>query len=541
MIKYFSIFFLMCTFFMPLQLIYAQHAEADFWDGVIYVKIKSAHPYGVLSAWDKEQDKDNFLSACPTMQKLSDLYGFTTIKKPFRTASLKNIYKIYFTKINEADALIRELITLSYIEYACKSPIYRSYATPNDAHLNQWYLSLIQAFDAWDITTGNAHVKVAIVDDAVKISHPDLLPIIYTNPYEALDGTDTDGNGFVDDINGWDVANNDNNPEPPASHWMYQFSNMIFTHGTHCAGIAGAATNNNIGIASIGYGISIIPVKCTKDDAIIPLALDAGPEGIDYAIAAGADVISLSWGSAQNVQVVQDAVNAALAEGIIITAAAGNDGNTNLMYPASITGVISVGAITKNDIIASFSQRNDKVSVMAPGDSIWSCQRENSGYMFLEGTSMACPMVAGLAGLMKSLDTNFTAAQIKACLLAGCDNIDAINPSAAGLMGAGRINAYKSLLCLQSQQSIKTLEKSLEVLIFPNPASNFVFINLSGLSKVAYIHIHDIKGQKQIEYPVAQNKTAVEINTSNLSSGIYIVTVYEAMGLVFRGKIAVKN
>ena len=540
--KNFTILFLLLwVFILPAHRLLSQDAETDFWDGVIYAKVKAGHPVEVFTEWDKDRDGYEFSSECNTLQKLSAVYGFNAVTKPFRTPALKNIYKLYFAEVYQADALIRELNELPYIEYACKSPIYKSFATPNDVHANQWYLNLIQAFDAWDITTGQAHVKVAIVDDAVKITHPDLAPIIYSNPYETLDSTDTDGNGFVDDINGWDVANNDNDPEPPASHWMYQFSNMIFTHGTHCAGIAGAATNNNIGIASIGYGISIIPVKCTKDDAIIPLALDAGPEGIDYAIAAGADVISLSWGSAQNVQVVEDAVNAALAEGIIVTAAAGNDGNTSLMYPASHTGVISVGAITKNDIIASFSQRNEKISVMAPGDSIWSCQRENSGYMYLEGTSMACPMVAGLAGLMKSLDTTFTASEIKACLMAGCDNIDALNPSAAGLMGSGRINAYKSLLCLQSQQQVKANNTTPEILMFPNPAAGFIYINHNGLSPFSKVQIHDITGRTLIEQSVNQNLTSVELNISGLSSGIYIVSFANNNTIVYRDKIVVKN
>jgi len=398
-------------------------------------------------------------------------------------------------------------------------------------------MSLIQAYDAWNITTGNAQVKVAIVDDACKISHPDLAPVIWSNPIELPDSIDNDNNGFVDDIHGWDVANDDNDPEPPSSHWMYQFSDMIFTHGTHCAGIAGAATNNSQGIASIGYGISIIPVKCTADNSIIPLAIDAGAEGIDYAIASGADIISLSWGSGQVDPVVRDAVDAALAEDIIVVAAAGNDGSETLFYPASQDGVISVGAITKNDVIASFSQRNEKVSVMAPGDSIWSCQRKNNGYMYLQGTSMACPMVAGLVGLLKSFDTTFTATQIKACLIAGCDNIDSVNPASAGLMGAGRINALRSLECLQMLQNVNENNPNNNIIVFPNPASEKINIKFNNTENTSHFQIIDMLGKVHKNIKLNSYSNDIEINVQSLPRGIYIIVFYNGDKIILAQKL----
>lgn len=516
----------------------AQKTHPDYWDGVLYVKV-TPEAADILSSPKNGHEAPHLYE-----QLFGDAVtgcGTVSTTRPFRTPALKNILKIFFTETAQTEALERKLSLLPFTVYVSRSPILRSQSTPNDVHPNQWYIPLIEAAAAWDITTGKASVKVAIVDDAVKISHPDLSPVIWHNPLEIADSIDNDGNGYIDDITGWDAANNDNDPEPPASHWMYQFSDMIFTHGTHCAGIAGAATNNNTGVASIGYGISIIPVKCTGDDAIIPLALDAGPEGIDYAIAAGADVISLSWGSAQNDSIVRSAVNAALDAGIIVVAAAGNDGNTSLFYPASLDGVISVGAITKNDLIASFSQRNNKVTLMAPGDSIWSCQRKNNGYMYLQGTSMACPMVAGLAGLLKSFDTTLSAAAIKACLIAGCDNIDALNPTAAGMMGAGRINALKSLQCLQAQQNISYTSEAASVLVYPNPASDILYLTSSAENISGLLRISDVLGKVVFQTSITSSSQSIVVNVSGLSEGIYILSLPEAGGRTLVRKILISR
>lgn len=501
--------------------VYSQSHHPDFWDGQGYFKITDNFSKQ-LPEWDNSMDLER-LSEFPELVSLIEFGQITHLHKAFKTKSLDLIYKFHFEKVGQTDRLIEALERLPYIEYAHQNPIFYLFYNPNDVHANQWYLNDIQAFDAWGLTFGDPNVTVAIIDDAVKISHPDLAPIIYTNPNETLDGFDTDGNGFVDDIHGWDVADNNNDPEPPDSHWAYDLSPLIFTHGTHCAGIAAAATDNDIGIASIGFGISIIPVKAMRDNSFIPLALDAGPEGVDYAIAAGADIISLSWGSGQNVPAVQAVVNAALNAGIMVVAAAGNDGNTSLMYPASYSGVVSVGATTHNDIIANFSQRNEEVSVMAPGDEIWSTVRADDGYEYLEGTSMAAPMVAGLLGLMKSFDTTFTSTMLIDCLLAGCDDLDSINIAAAGLMGAGRINAYKSLLCMQSIQNIDKYT-DVNFAFFPNPASSQLFVQFeSKLDLPAEVNITDMTGRTVIQRHIDGNHSILEMDVSKLSAGMYII------------------
>src|SRR5690606_22226235 len=141
-------------------------------------------------------------------------------------------------------------------------------------------LSAIGAATAWNYFSSGSNIVVAIVDDAVETTHSDLSGNIWVNPGEiAGNGIDDDGNGYIDDINGWDIADNDNNPDPPSSD---------FNHGTHVAGIVSAVSNNNTGVASIGYSCKLMCVRST----LIPTFITHGYEGIVYAANNGADVIN---------------------------------------------------------------------------------------------------------------------------------------------------------------------------------------------------------------------------------------------------------
>ena len=135
---------------------------------------------------------------------------------------------------------------------------------PNDpSYSSCWHLNKIQANLAWDLGVGNSNVVVSIVDDAIAINHSDLQNIIWVNPNEIPNnGIDDDNNGYIDDINGWDTYSNDNDP---SSH----SNTSAWSHGTHCAGIAGAHTDNNIGISSVGFGISLMAVKTADNNGSI--------------------------------------------------------------------------------------------------------------------------------------------------------------------------------------------------------------------------------------------------------------------------------
>ena len=388
-----------------------------------------------LSTWSSNK---------PLNQELFSL-GTSKIKKAFKlkVESLAHIYVITL-QANEEDALaaLQDIAGVNYIELV---PLYATFLTPNDVNALQWNLAKIDAFNAFDIAADGSSITIAVVDDAVQITHPDLAGNIWQNPNETLNGIDDDGNGYIDDISGYDVADNDNDPNPPANA-----SASHFSHGTHCAGIASAVTNNNLGIAAIAMNAKIIAVKC-KPSSSSGGSLPAAYEGLEYAISTPSDVISMSWGGGSYSATYQLMMDVAHSQGKILVAAAGNSNISAPMYPASYNHVISVAASDQNDKKASFSNYGSSVDVSAPGVIIYSTVPGTAGYDNKSGTSMACPLVAGLAALMKADAPSLTPDALEICLKQSCDNIDAQNPTFTGQLGAGRINAYKALACLSKE------------------------------------------------------------------------------------------
>jgi hypothetical protein len=338
-------------------------------------------------------------------------------------------------------AVLRQLPDVEHVE---QMPIMRTYSWPNDIRPEQWQFSRVNADGLWPLGANSSPAVVAIVDDAVRTSHNDIFPNLWINSREiAGNGRDDDFNGFIDDVNGYDVADRDANPNPFsfALSWGFQ------SHGTHCAGIASAATNNGTGIASLGYNTRIMAVKCSPNfnlSATIPNAF----EGVDYAIKAGANVISMSWGGYGYSRAFEDLFNVASSRGIVLVAAAGNDNRSDAHFPAAYRPVIGVGASDEMDRKANFSNFGRNVDIMAPGTNIFSCWgTANNVYARLSGTSMATPMVAGLAGYLKSRNATLTPDQILSCIQTSADNIDAINPGFWGQLGSGRINAGRAVQC----------------------------------------------------------------------------------------------
>ncbi len=269
------------------------------------------------------------------------------------------------------------------------------YAAPTDPQWStQWDMTIIGAPAAWDLAAGDP-VIVAVTDTGVDISHPELAGRLWTNPGEtAGNGIDDDHNGRVDDVNGWDFKNGN------AS--LYD-GNTVDTHGTHVAGTIAATRNNGIGIAGLSSTARIMTVKFLEDST--GGSLTNGILAIQYAVDHGAKVINASWGSSSYWQPMCDAVQAAVDEGVLFVAAAGNDGwneSTGVGYPAACPsdGIISVAATTPSDGLAYFSNRGaTKVDMGAPGWDILSLA-PGAGYAAMYGTSMAAPHVAGVAAML---------------------------------------------------------------------------------------------------------------------------------------------
>ena len=432
---------------LSLQLVFAQ----DYLQGQLFVRTKANNslPLGKIQAsplYPKE------------IQALISAYKITEITAPFRTLNpqklkgkelilaLHQTFVIYFEKVAETDKLIADLQQNPDVILVEKVPLMAHFYTPNDPQFaSQWNLAKIQADLAWNIGQGNTQVRLAIVDDAVLTMHQDLSPNIWTNPNEvAGDGIDNDLNGYIDDTNGWDAADNDNNPIPPAA----SASNSVFTHGTHCAGIAAAKTDNATGIASISCKVKIIPVKCNNDTTPGP-SLPAAYAGLTYAISVLPHVISLSWGGPGYSAINQSLLDLAYANNITVIAAAGNSNSSSQMYPAAYNHVISVAASDQNDLKASFSNFGPTIDVTAPGvDILSSLAGSSSSYGNLSGTSMACPLTAGLAALMLSMNPTLSPDDVEDCLKNTADDIYPLNAGYIGALGAGRINAFQAMQCI---------------------------------------------------------------------------------------------
>lgn len=427
------------TFFDAAKLHLPQMAAQhyDYREGELYLKLKSSQMVNILFSPNTTAPKH------PLQSEIAQ-FDINSIQPAFpRLKTMGSYYRIKFDSPQNIEALIASLQRYRFVEFVERVPKHRLFLTPNDIHPDQYNVLLTDCEQAWDITTGSAAIKIGMVDDAVRTDHEDLAANIWTNPGEiANNNIDDDGNGYIDDIHGWDAASNDNDPNPEGA------DNFSFSHGTHCAGIAASTTNNNIGVASVSYNVSLVPVKTAlSGDGSIA----AGMEGVEYAIATGVDVISMSWGGGAPAATEQAVFDEAYTNGIVCVAAAGNDNVSDPMYPASYNHVISVAAIDLNDQKASFTNYGPTIDVSSPGVGIWSSvATTTSSYEFYDGTSMACPFVSGLCALMLSYDPNATVDRIEECLKTTADDISTINPGFVGQLGAGRINAFKAVQCTPS-------------------------------------------------------------------------------------------
>jgi len=426
-------------------LVSAQTLSYDYTDGQIYVKYRD----------DIESELPDNLLASETTVQIPDAwiqeFGIHTAVKAFpklKYKPLEKAYKIQFTEIQKVFNLIDSFKTLYGVAFAERVPAYYSHLTPNDPSFSpstttQWGLYKIKAREAWDISTGDPNILVAVVDDAVKISHQDLSGNLWVNPLEIPgNGIDDDLNGYIDDINGYDVANLAPDPSPPGTA-----SNTNFTHGTHCAGIVAATTNNNIGVASIGFNIKYIAVKC-KLNSTSGSSIEAAMEGVQYALTTPARIISMSWGGLGASSVEQLVFDYAYLQGVVLIAAAGNNGNQTPFYPANYDHVLAIGNTTTTDARSTSSNYGNWIDLMAPGTTIYNCLAgSNSSYGNQTGTSMACPLVAGTAGLLLSMNPGLSPDMVYACLKDSADNINAQNTGIIGLIGSGRLNAERALQC----------------------------------------------------------------------------------------------
>lgn len=346
----------------------------------------------------------------------------------------------------------RFLASNSQVKKIALNRLFSISTNPDDPKFSkQYHHRKIESSKAWEITTGDRDIVVAIIDTGVLYNHPDLKENYWTNPGETgldkegndkrTNGIDDDKNGYIDDFRGWDFADNDNDPKDGHGH------------GTHCAGTIGAKGDNGVGITGINWDVSIVGLRFLNNkgqgseaDAI---------KAIEYATMMGFDVTSNSWGgdasdSAEE-DLLKEAIKSSGKAGLLFIAAAGNNGrNTDKRktLPAGydLDTIISVGSSDSNDRLSGFSNYGtNTVDLLAPGSSIYSTKKSGffSGeYGSMSGTSMAAPMVAGAVALIKSEFPSETALEIKQRIL---DSVDQISSAKSKSRTGGRLNLFKAL------------------------------------------------------------------------------------------------
>lgn len=300
---------------------------------------------------------------------------------------------------------------------------------------NQFYLKQIQAYKAWDVEKGDSSVVIGILDTGTRLDHEDLVKKIKRNYADPVDGIDNDRDGFRDNFMGWDTADKDNNPSANG-------------HGTLVTGLAAAAPDNGIGIAGIGFNCRYLPIKVfsSKTNGAF-----GGYEGIKYAADYGCQVINLSWGSNENPysQFEQDVINyAVINKNVVVVAAGGNTPTEKLFYPASYDNVLAVCAVDRNDVKGNSQTYNYQIDLTAPGIEVTTTSSDATNtYAAVGGSSMASPIVAGAAGLLRKKFPDYTAIQIAERLRVTADNNYGAGNNRTYLdkLGFGRLNVYRAL------------------------------------------------------------------------------------------------
>ena len=402
-----------------------------------------------------------------SVDRLLGRYGAASVEPMFPGADadyvvdLSRFYLVTFKEdLPNVLSVVEEFRADGHVVQADPNYVHEVDFKPNDPDFGfQWALIHLDNHDidadlGWDINKGSSALRVAIADTGVDYEHPDLKANIWYNAAEknGRPGVDDDGNGYVDDDKGWDwvdvgtgwpgedVRTPDNDPMD------------FYGHGTHCSGIASAATNNGVGMAGVAFKAKIMCLRIGwaassggQERGFVGMSYAA--QALRYAADKGAVSFNCSWGSS-NSGGLGAAVDYALSKGVLVCSAAGNSPTQVPSYLSSRDDVIAVVATDVYGHKTSWSNYGTWVDVCAPGLNIWSTVRVHYGdhtYTNMSGTSMSCPHVVGLAALVRTAHSAWRWKEIKKRIEETCVDIDSLNPGYEGKLGGGLINCYRAL------------------------------------------------------------------------------------------------
>lgn len=382
------------------------------------------------------------------------------------------------------------------VEFVEPNFVARSFAVPNDPMYNQQYgPGKMNCSAAWDLTTGDPGVVIAIVDTGIQLNHPDLGAKI---------------------VAGYDFVNNDTLADDDQGH------------GTHCAGISAAITNNGVGIAGVGYNCKLMPVKVLDSSGSGSYA-DV-TDGITWAVDNGAKVISLSLGGPSASSALETAIDYAWSHGVVVVAAAGNDNSNSPAYPGYYVNAIAVGSTDQSDQKSTFSNFGNWVDVAAPGTGIYSTY-PGSSYTTMSGTSMATPGVAGLAGLLWSrMGGAGTAALVRSKIESTCDSV-------GSWLTFGRVNAGNAVASAGGggPASLSGMSLSANTVFGGSPVTGT--ISLSGQAPLGGFSVSLSSSQTQavvpasVVVPAGASSATFQVTTSGVVTDISAVITASKSGV----------
>jgi serine protease len=418
---------------------------------------------------------------------------------------LSLIYELTYDATHSLEAVQQALLATGMVEYV--EPLYQRVPLyqPNDpasdsTKTTQAYLKNIQAYGAWAVQKGDTNIVIGVLDSGFRFTHEDIKKKIKFNYDDPIDGIDNDGDGLVDNFYGWDFADWDNNLVDDSPYRG---------HGTKVAGAAIADADNGVGMAGSGFNTKFMPIKVFPSTSY---GRFGGYEAIVYAADKGCSIINLSWGGMGFSNFEQDIINyAVLEKDVVVVAAAGNTNAFVNIYPAAYDNVLAVGG-THNDVKTNGHTWNHKISLTAPSQSVYSTtQSRDNSYGNDTGTSLASPLVAGAAALLRSHLPHLNALQVVQRLRATADDIYHLPENAAyfELLGRGRLNMKRALL--------QKAAKSVRCTSF---AIGDGFVPQIGDTMQVYIHLTNyLDPLNSLQVSVTSTSPFIEMISGNLEIG----------------------
>lgn len=500
----------------------------------IIVKFKSSVKY-------KTPGNENFFNH-NDLDKINEENGIKSII-PTGDKKKGDTYLLIFDSRKDINQIIDQYKNINLFEYVehdfigsgggKKSTIQAT--VPNDTYFSRQYglyndgtFALTSATNdadidmelGWDIETGDQSIVVAVLDAGVKLNHPEFSGRLWVNSNETLNGIDDDNNGYIDDINGWDFANNDKNPTDDHGH------------GTNVAGIIGANSNNNLGYSGVDWNCKLMIAKILDQN-------NSGyyswwTDAIYYAVDNGAKIINMSVGGSGYSSTMKAAIDYAYNSGVTVVACMMNENNNVTYYPAGYQNTIAVGSTDPNDersspfswSTTSGSNYGSHIDVVAPGSYTYGLDFDsNTNYdNYWGGTSQATPLVTGLSSLLLSQDSSRTPSDIRIIIRNTAeDQVGNSSEDVSGFdiyYGYGRINAYQALLASGiglEQFSLKSL------ILSPNPNTGYFSITVDQNQVGSVYRIMDNLGRLIDKGVISKQTEAFDL--SDKPKGVYRIQV----------------